>query len=263
MRRKVMILPLLMLGLTMIFAGCSENNGVDGNSNFDNEGLSFARADADTAVTEFIDDSQDVSDWVVWDERPMGMGDSVVFDTTDYWHIYIREYINGRIEHSVADSFRYADTEGNYQYWRDENTNQFERRLKREFHRDAWPETPGTSWDKSRSRNMLWVGLAEDVTTLNGDVHRYYHGQNSFREFTREFEGEFLEVKFNTEDLFNGRPTHPFEGTLAGSTWVDYEGQIREYHIEAEITVTFYPDHFHVIFRSGDNYFEWDHYYEP
>jgi len=163
----------------------------------------------------------------------------------------------------VADSFRFTDINGNYQMRRDSTTNELERRLKKRFEKAAPPDTPGTSWTKIRNRNMMWVGLADSITTLNGDVYRYYHGQFERRSFSREFDGEFIDARFYTADIFDGRPTHPYEGTLVGTITVDRSRPNGNLHIEAQLTVTFYPDHYHAALQSGNSYREWDHYYRP
>ncbi|MCP4631676.1 MAG: hypothetical protein GY855_02025 [candidate division Zixibacteria bacterium] len=260
MKKITTTIPILIIALGLILSGCSKNSTQD-NDTTNDEIFAAARVDADTTVLECIDDNNQMCDWFVGGMGPLALSDSVEIDSTDFWHIFIRNFQNDYITHSVADSFRFTDIDGEYQYRPDSTTNQFERRLKKFFEKEA--RGNGTSWTKERNRNMLWVGLADSVTVLNGDIYRYHHGENEYRDFSREFEGDFLDVKFYSEDIYNGRPTHPFEGTLAGSTFVDKEVNGQTLHIEASLTVTFYPDHFHVLLQSGDSYREWDHYYQP
>jgi hypothetical protein len=105
--------------------------------------------------------------------------------------------------------------------------------------------------------------LADSVTTLNGDFTRHWAGENEHRTFERLVEGNAADVKFYTSDIKDGRPTHPFDGTFNASMTQDVVMAHRTAHIEATLIVTYFPDHYHARLESGDNFWEWDHYYNP
>jgi len=187
--------------------------------------------------------------------------DTVDYDDSTGWHIRSRIYEDAYWLWSVMDSFRLADADTVYQRCRDSTTHMFERRLKRTFAYDCG-DPEGPQWEKTRNRNMNWFDLTDSLVTLNGDIYRYYYGQNHQRTFEHTVEGDFEDVVFESEDLFNRLRTHPIDGQFFGSLVTDKELPYRDVHFEGEFTVTFYMDHYHVYLVSGDSYWEWDVYYE-
>jgi hypothetical protein len=156
-----------------------------------------------------------------------------------------------------------TDINSQYQFRRDTTTNIFERRLKKSFVQTARPESLGYFGTKTRERNTHWEGLADSVTTLNGNFTRHWAGQNNYRTFDRLITGSASDVKFYTSDLEDGRPTRPFDGNFNASLTLDIVTARRTAHIEGTLVVTYFPDHYHARLERGDNWWEWDHYYRP
>lgn len=257
MKKLTLIFGMMFLAIVLGF-NCSDNESTGMNEG-DSEDDAFvaAKANVDTSITEFDEDMIEAVDSIVLDIVNWGPTD---YDTTSGWHYRFRTFENNHWYRSVADSFRFTDTGGEYQYHPDSMTNQFERRMKKNHTYDSGIEN-GPAWDKTRNRNMNWVGLAGSITTLNGDVYRHYWGQNFRRTFEHTMSCTFEDVLFETEDVLDHRPTHPFDGILEGNLVTDKQLPNRDVHIEAEFTVTFYPDHYHVHLVSGDSYWDWDVYY--
>lgn len=255
------------LGLVILAAACDkksiDNNLTEGN--YESEEFLLAKQDADSTVIEMNADDQEVGDWLVWNPGLLASPnvDSVIYDSTGGWHLRSHTFQDEYIEIAVVDSFRLTDLNHEYQFRRDSTTNEFERRLTKSFTLDIRPESLGTYWVKQRSRNTHWVGLADSVTTLNGAFRRYWNGQSEYRSFEREVTGEFTDTQVYTADLLDGRPIYPFAGSFFGQLTMDVERPNRQVHIEGTLEVTFYPDHYHARLVRGENWWEWDHYYNP
>ena len=257
MKKLIFLLGMVVLILA-ITIGCSKDSptGITAGDQTD-EGYLASKADVDSSMNEINSDFLEAVDSLMVG----GAGKVFDSDTSEGWHIRSWTFQNDYWNRSVVDSFRFTDTEGEYQIHRDSTTDQFERRLKRNMAFDSGMEN-GPSWNKERNRNMHWVGLADSLTTLNGDIYRHYYGENFRRTFEFTTSGIFEDVVFSTADIFDGRPTHPISGQFTGTHVTDKQFPNREVHKEAEFTVTFYSDHYHVYLVSGNNYWNWDVYYE-
>jgi len=265
MKRQITIWGALIPLILLIVAGCDKKSANTASTEGDYTDINYqlAREDADSIVVDMNVDNGEVSDWMGWNGgMPRPEVDSVVYDSTSGWHIRSREIINDYLTFSVVDSFRLADIDGAYQRHRDSLTNTFERRLKKDFELSGGQNDPGTIWTRDRQRNALWDGLADTVVTLNADFNRYWSGTNEYRNFSREVSGVLTDIQFYTGDLFDGRPTHPFAGALTAEMTHDVVRPNGQFHLEGNLTITFYPDHYHARLERGDNWWEWDHYYE-
>jgi hypothetical protein len=254
----------LGLGVLMAFMACSDkstsNNMTEGN--YTNEDYTLAKQDVDSSMAEMNLDDQEAGDWLGWNPGAV-LVDTVSYDSTTGWHLRAREFDGEHQTISLADSFRFTDLNSNYQLRHDSTTNVLERRFKNSYLFSAGPESLGTHWLKTRNRNANWVGLADSVTTLNGDFRRYWEGQTDYRDFDRTVTGEMSDIKFYTSDLENGRPTFPFSGTFAGTVVTNVTAPHRQAHFEGQLTLTFRMEDgrycYHARLVRGDNWWEWDH----
>lgn len=262
MIKRTVLLGIMACGL-FIFSGCSDDSTGMREGDPDDEAYLAAQANLDSSITEFnIDLIEAVDSLFTFNGNyKFCAPDTIYYDSTEGWHIRRWVwYMDDFLLISVIDSFRFRDINGDYQRCRDENTNEFERRLKKQISYSTGTND-GTAWEKERIRNMYWVGLTDSLTTLNGDIYRYYNGSSAYRNFEHAVEGEFQDVVFQTFDIMDGRPTYPIDGIFEGSFSTDKQLPDRAVHIEGEFTVTFYFDHYHVHLVSGDNYWDWDVYH--
>jgi hypothetical protein len=110
---------------------------------------------------------------------------------------------------------------------------------------------------------MHWEGLAESVTTVNGNMHRLWSGATDNRTYNRDVVAALENVKLYTSDLRDGPPNFPFSGTLIAQMTLNKQTPNRQVHVDATLTITFYPDHYHAHLVRGNNYWDWDHFYGP
>ncbi|MCP4580074.1 MAG: hypothetical protein GY839_00540 [candidate division Zixibacteria bacterium] len=261
MRQNYLYIGLAILVLIMM-AGCDDDSTGMTEGDINDDAFLAGKANIDSSMTESNKDMIEAIDSLFGGGlAKVAEPDSVDYDSSEGWHIrsWIRE--NDFLSHSVIDSFRFADAEGNYQRHRNDETDGFERRLKRNFSYDPGGEG-FTTWDKSRNRNMNWEGLTDSLVSLDGDIYRHYYADNTRRLFEHTLQGDFEEVVFETEDVLDGRPSHAIDGQFTGTFETDKVLPNREVHFAGEFTITFYPDHYHVHLVSGDNYWDWDVYYE-
>jgi hypothetical protein len=263
MKRKIFALPILLLSLAVLFSACDKKTSQSASTEgaYDNEEFLLARADADTAVAELRYDDGEIGDWLLWSpgRGTPGIAD---YDSASGWHFRNWEYENDFIEVASSDSFRLTDINSDYQRHRDSTTNVFDRRIKKRLVYAPQSDSLRDNWLRTRERNMIWSGLADSVTTLNGDFHRRWIGEARRLNFTREIEGTLDNIKFYTRDLHDGRPSYPFDGVFEADMVLDVETEHREVFVEAHLAVTFYREGdqfcYHARLERGDNWWEWD-----
>ena len=262
MRKLLITSVILVFGAIIIFSGCSNKSTKSSLTPGDTTSTEYqlAKEDVDSTMTDMSVDMNEASNWINLTPGQV-VDDSVGYDSTSGWHFVTRDFSDAHLNIADADSFRLTELDGTYRRHRDTLTNIFERRLYR--FRQWWP-TRGDSATYALtdySRHMHWAGLADSITTVNGDMHRLWHGQNERRLYNRYVTGQLTNVELYTRDVRNGYPYRPFSGTFVGTLVLDVNRPAVQYHIEGSVTVTFYPDRYEVHLVRGNNYWDWIVYY--
>jgi len=259
MQRNFYLNSFLVLFIALFITGCSDNSTDMTTGDPNDAAYIAAREDADSTLSELTQDEGEDAGWLDFTIARIADNDTLGYDSTTGWHFLVYDdTIFFYLQLEVTDSARFTDLGDAYQQFPDSTTNQFERRMMKTF----TLAIEDTSWTKYRHRNMHWIGLADSVTTVNGDFLRHWQGDRGVHHFDRVVDGEFQDVQFYTNDLRDGLPTHPFDGTMISSVTLDIEAPNGTVHLEGSLTVTFFFDHYHAYLVRGSNYWEWDHYYE-
>jgi hypothetical protein len=257
------MLILLAASMALIAAsGCGKDSTKSNVGDENDARFVLAKADIDSAMLEYNLDDEDGSAWVA-SALPLAkiaLIDSVAFDSVNYWHIYAGAHQGEFLTWTRIDSFRYADTLGEYQQYLNAITKTFEHRLIRMYNFNN--QTSGVNWVKRRHRNVKWDGFTGSSLVLTGNFDRSYIGQNPNWDFTHSMIGAFDSVMFETADFLNGLPTHPIAGQITGTTNHHRQSNTENINLISEYTVTFSEDHYHVHLVSGSNSWDWDHYYD-
>jgi hypothetical protein len=72
------------------------------------------------------------------------------------------------------------------------------------------------------------------------------------------YSGTETNVTFNRFDLENGPNPHPVDGSISMSMAVNQVAPQGSSQVSWTLDITFYMDHYHIHFESGDNYWDWD-----
>jgi hypothetical protein len=261
--RKEMKKTLFFVGFGVLMAiffnaGCSKDSTNPNTGDENDPSFLLAKADIDSSLIEYNDDDLDGSAWL--GGIPLALDDSVIFDTSSYWHIYSGTYQGEFQSWARIDSFRFSDSAGEYQQARNLFTDVLEHKLHRTY---VFNNTQsGVNWQKARHRDVKWDGFTDSLLVFTGTAQRTYAGQNLNAVFSHSMSGTHDSVRFRTDDFLNGLPTHPISGQFYGTTEHSRQSNNNTIQITATFTVTFYEDHYHVHLVSGNNFWDWDHYYD-
>ncbi len=256
---------LIIFGLLFLISGCSDKSADNSISEGDytNEDYLLVRVEADSVIEDFRFDNFGARDWIC--RVPNGPQaphiDSVNYDSTTGWHVWEFSREDSIIQLAVVDSFRFTDINSQYQYHRDSTTDMFERRLNKDLHVERDRTRDGSEWTRTLQRNATWSGLADTVTSLNGDFSRYWVGEGELWSFEKTTDGEMVDILFHTDDLRRDRPAHPFDGTFEAWMVMDVLRGDRQVHIESHLIVTFFDGGFHARLERGDRFWEWTRYW--
>ncbi len=108
--------------------------------------------------------------------------------------------------------------------------------------------------------NRLHItGIQSEQVVFNGlssaDIS-YQFGVDGSLEYTYSATGN--SVTFNRSDLETEPHPHPIDGNIAMALMVHAVTPQGSADVNWTIDITFYIDHYHVHFESGDNYWDWD-----
>lgn len=258
MGKKLILIGFGLISGLLLVSGCGHDStrSTDGDEN--DASYLLAKADIDSSMMEFDADGGDGSGWL--DDIPLVLDDSVIFDTSSYWHIYSGTLQVDHLTWARVDSFRFSDAAGEYQQTMNLLTDVFEHKLHRTY---VFNNTQGgIAWQKARHRDVRWDGFTDSILVFTGNIQRTYAGQTPTAAFSHSMSGTHDSVRFRTDDFLNGLPTHPISGQFYGTTDHTRQATNNTIHIAATYTVTFYEDHYHVHLVSGNNFWDWDHFYD-
>jgi hypothetical protein len=263
MKKQMTFIALLAMGAFLIFWSCGSNSTKDNltEGDYTSQDYQLAKEDADSTVVEMNIADDEVGGWVIWNPGDVRV-DTVSYDSTTGWHVRARAFDNDYLQTSVVDSFRFTNLSGQFQLSRDSTTNTFERRLKKNYILAEGRDSVGTHWVRTFERNATWVGLADTVTTLNGNFSHTWLGQTERRSFSRDVQGNLNNIQFYSADFGTGHRPHPFAGTANASVVMDVVTPNREVHLEGTLTITFRMENgqycYHARLVRGSNWWEWD-----
>jgi hypothetical protein len=258
--KRLMILLAMSASLILVI-GCGKDSTKQPTSDYNDARYLLAKGDIDSAMVESDVDHNDGSEWFggVPLSAKVALDDSVLFDSTSFWHIFVGSYEGQYQTWARIDSFRFSDTTGEYQQNHTSQLETLEHRLHKNYVFDN--QQSGVNWVKIRSRNVKWDGFTDSNLILTGTVQRSYTGQTPNWDFTYSMTGTFDSVLFNTVDFLNGLPTYPQSGHFTGTAIHDRISNNLTIYFVSEFTVTFYTDHYHVHLVSGSDSWNWDYYY--
>lgn len=258
MRKKLILIGLGLISAIFLATGCGKDSTKSTAGDENDAGFILAKADIDSSMMEFEEDGGDGSGWL--SDIPLTLDDSVSFDTLSFWHIY---GCTLQVEHLTwvrVDSFRFSNAMGDYQERLNLLTDAFEHKLHRTY---TFNNTSSqVTWQKTRHRDVKWDGFTDSILVHTGTIQRDYAGQTPNAAFSHTMSGVNDSVKFRTEDFLNGRPTYPIAGQFYGTTSHSRQSNNNTIQFSTDFTVTFYEDHYHVHLVSGNNFWDWDHYYD-
>lgn len=264
MKRGLKLFGLILIGLMAAFIACSDNatdsDLTEGNPDDPNfvQAKSLAEAYVDTLFESF----DMVFGYMTFEgDGPLKTtGDSlnINYDVeTCWWQIYISSDSTG-FSFVFVDSVRFNDDTGCQMFPDSLTTTQIEYRA----YLDLSVIADSGSIIVDSDQNALVTGIQSDLVVLNASNSTYMDMDLGFLALTVDYDGTITNLTFNRADLEGEAEVYPLSGaasvamTIAGST---QEGSGAQ---SWSVDITFYEDHYHARAESGDNYWEWDVYYE-
>jgi len=181
---------------------------------------------------------------------------------TCWWEIYLSADTTGS-SLLFIDSVTFSEN-GNCQMFPDSTTTtDFEYRALAQFNLTADSGSVGFE----AHENVTISGIQSDQIVVGGtnssQINLSVIADTSQLSFDYNYSGSATSVAFNRADLESDTTAHPISGGLNLGLNMALSGPNGTASTTWTITVTFFVDHYHAYAESGDNFWEWDYYYEP
>ncbi|MEE9554013.1 MAG: hypothetical protein V3W18_06910 [candidate division Zixibacteria bacterium] len=268
MNKKVLLIVFAVLFAFMALLACSDNATDPAKTEGDPEDPNYIQA---KAMTEAYVDSlfytfNVASGYITFNgDGPLNTtGDTlnISFDEeTCWWEIYAG---SDSIEYSflLIDSVKFQDVEGCQMFPDSTTTTSIEYRMILDLNLEADSGYINMAFDQS----VLLAGIQSDLVTLNSngaaDFGLGFIVDQGTIDFGYEYNGEVRDLVFNRDELMADTVAHPLSGEMDLAVSMDIGSINGNSHTNWSMTVTFFVDHYHVYAESGDNYWEWDTYYD-
>ncbi len=188
---------------------------------------------------------------------------SVIFDPeTCWWEVYASSDSTG-YSFLLIDSVKFEDASGCQMFPDSTTTTSIEYRLTLSL--DVVEDSGYV--DMTFDQGVLITGIQSEQVTLNSsgaaDFGLGLVLDQGTLDFDYAYDGNVTDLVFNRDEIMADTVAHPISGAMDLSATMDIGSPNGAAHSTWLMHVTFFVDHYHVYAESGDNYWEWDVYYEP
>lgn len=264
MKRSFLFLSMILVGAFLAFTACSDNSTdsdlTEGNP--DDPNFVQAQGLAEAYVDTLFESFEIVFGYMTFQgEGPLNtVGDSLNINydqETCWWEIYASSDSTG-FSFVFVDSVRFNDATGCQMFPDSLTTTQIEYRA----YIDLSVSADSGSIIVDSEENALVTGIQSDFVVLNASNSTYMDMDLGFLVMTVDYDGTITDLTFSRADLDGEAEVYPLSGAasvamaIAGSS-VEGSG-VQSWTVD----ITFYEDYYHARAESGDNYWEWDVYYE-
>jgi hypothetical protein len=257
---------LLVLSLIAFAAFISCSNGTDSNkTEGDPEDPNFQMAQG--FIEGFVDSTFNAArygtSYLTFDGNgPLNVTEDtmyVVFDEmTCWWEIYVSYSDTTGLSYTFIDSVKFQDASGCQQFPDTATTTEIEYRA----YADAGLIADSISMTAILSQNMLITGIQGDYVVVNTSGSEDLDMTYGQADYAVDFDGTVIDLTFLRDDVVEGVQAYPLSGTMFLSMTVSTVWPNGSSNMSWTADITFYEDHYHVYAVSGDNYWEWDVYYQ-
>lgn len=268
MKRSFLFLSMILVGAFLAFTACSDNatdsDLTEGNPDDPNfvQAQGLAEAYVDTLFESF---EMAFGYMTFQGDGPLNtVGDSLNInydEETCWWQIYISSDIStDSIDYSLIfiDSVRFNNETGCQILPDSLTTTQIEYRA----YLDLSVIADSGSIIVDSYQNALLTGIQSDFVVLNASNSTYMDMDLGFLAFTVDYDGTITDLTFNHADLEGEAEVYPLSGSASVAMAIVGSSHDGSGAQSWTVDITFYEDHYSARAESGDNYWEWDVYYE-
>ncbi len=262
MKKSPIIMCVFLFGMAAIFSACSNDkktNPVLTPGDPNDPTLAGARGQADVFVEIMMGQFSEGYDYLDWHgEAPLDAATDTFSanynPASGWWSIYSHADDSTGAYLTFTDSIRFAG-DGGYQQWPDSlNTEGIEYRVN--FNNNLVFDT--SLWQWQYVENIHLTGIQADQVAINGTSSIDFVVDNPHSDAAVNYDATLASIAFNHDDLEYESNPHPVSGALTWTMHVNSATPQGSGDITWHVAMTFYPDHYHVRFESGTNYWEWD-----
>jgi len=261
-KKSILFLSLVLFGMAIMFSGCSDDkktNPAKTEGNYSDPTFQSAQGYAETFVETCADTAVHGFSYLEYDfNNPLkvaGDSTSVIYNASSgWWAIYFHHDDTLGNDLTYTDSVRFEGPDG-YQMLPDSTTTEgleYHARLSSDLISDSI-SLAGDFW-----QNLAISGIQSELVVFNGSSSADMILQNPSSHYDRDYDASLTDITFNHSDLEIDPDPHPISGNLNFSMLINWQVPQGSGSSNWAVAATFYLDHYHIRFESGDYYWEWD-----
>jgi hypothetical protein len=264
MKKPILTLCVIIFGIAAVFSACSGDKKTNpamtpGDPNDPN--FTQAQVFAEQFVGTLTDQVIGGFEYIDWNgPGPMKVvsdSSSFFYDSTSgWWVIYLHHDDSTSYDLTYTDSVRYEGPEGHQRY-PDSLTTSFE--FRKRFNNDVITDT--TAFETEYINSFAIDGLQADLVVFDGFTSTLLNSTTPQDTLLLDYDAGLDAVTFERVELETSDDPHPQSGGLTLSMFIHAVNAQGSTSISWNVQITFFPDHLHARFESGDNYWEWDEAY--
>jgi hypothetical protein len=260
MKKALLFMVIAILGAVVIFGACSKSTKPDLTQGSDDDP---AYQVAQALAREFVDSlslfAVDGFSYLGFDGTKaldvLSDSASINYDANTKWWVVYVHHDSTYLDLTARDSVRFEEGDTCTMFPDSLHTTGIDYRASLDLF--AGDDTLNISADLGNRLHI--TGIQSEQVFFNGlttgDLGRQLGNNNSFH---CVYSGSENNVTFNRFDLENGPNPHPVAGNMGLAMMVHTVVPQGSTEINWTIDITFYMDHYHVHFESGNNYWDWD-----
>jgi hypothetical protein len=265
MKKSLFLMSIALASVAALMVGCSDketNPRTEGNYSDPSyqQAEQYAQLYIDSMGVAALD-AYAYHDWNGSRPTSRGRNGDIPCDSVDirfnegscWWTIY-GYYDTTNAQLTVLDSVRFED-DGECQVYPDSVTT------------DRLVYDATVVFDATYDSGSVSADFAEalDVTDIHGEQVVFNGGASAVigivigqGSVDLDYGSNVTNVTFYREDLDNEEDPHPIAGELMLNMAIDTASPQGSAHGDWTVVATFFIDHYHIHFESGDNYWDWD-----
>jgi hypothetical protein len=180
---------------------------------------------------------------------------SIIYhESSGWWAIYFHHDDSTSFDVTYTDSVRFTGPDGYQQFPDSASTEGIEYRA----HLSSGLVGDSATLSGDYRQNLAITGLQADQVVFTGLSSADMILQNPQSDYSQDIDASLTGVTFNRSDLEIVDGPYPVTGGLTFSMLLNADTPQGSASLDWDVNVTFFIDHYHVRFESGDNYWEWD-----
>jgi hypothetical protein len=266
MKRQITTLFLAFAAILAVFTACSDDNSTNpAKTAGDPNDSQYVQAQIYTEqfVGTLADQAANGFDYMDWDGNRLANAASDSFSNfydgeSGWWVFYFHTDDSVSYDMTYTDSVKFEGPDGHQMYPDSATTESIDYRqsLNSDFYSDS------TSLESEYLQNLVISGIQSELVNFNGASSSDLNTTGPRDTLTINYDATLNNITYDPVELDTSDDPHPQSGGMTLNMVIYAGGPQGSASVSWYVEITFFIDHLHAHFESGDNYWDWDEQYD-